>query len=147
MTFERTLCIIKPDAMARGLADAINKRITDAGLRIIARQDVQLTPAQAKSFYAAHSARPFFESLCAFMSSGPIAVQVLAGEGAIARYRTLMGETDPARAAPGTVRRDFAQGIEANAVHGSDSAHAAAREIAFFFSESDMREQERSGSA
>lgn len=135
MTKQRTLCLIKPDAVARGLVDAINARIEAAGLRIAARKRLWLSREQAEAFYAAHRARPFFASLCAYMSSGEIAAQVLEGEDAIRRYRTLMGDTDPAKAAPGTLRAEFAQSIEANAVHGSDSEDAARTEIAFFFHE------------
>lgn len=133
MAMQRTLSIIKPDATRRNLTGAINARIEAADLRIIAHKRLLLTKPQAQAFYAVHRERPFFASLCAFMSSGPIVAQVLSGEDAIARYRSLMGETDPQKAAPGTIRRDFAQSIEANAVHGSDSEESARSEIAFFF--------------
>lgn len=135
MSLERTLSIIKPDATRRNLTGAINARIEQAGLRIVAQKRLWLTRAQAEAFYAVHRERPFFDSLCRFMTSGPVVVQVLEGENAIARYREVMGATDPAKAAPGTIRRDFAENIEANSVHGSDSAETAAREIAFFFAE------------
>jgi nucleoside-diphosphate kinase len=135
MSLERTLSIIKPDATRRNLTGAINARIEEAGLRIVAQKRLWLTRAQAEAFYAVHRERPFFDSLCRFMTSGPVVVQVLEGENAIARYREVMGATDPAKAAPGTIRRDFAETIEANSVHGSDSPETAAREIAFFFSE------------
>ena len=133
MAVERTLSIIKPDATLRNLTGEINARLEKAGLRIVAQKRIRMTRAQAETFYGEHSARPFFADLCAFISSGPVVVQVLEGEGAIARNREVMGATDPAKAAPGTIRRDFAQSIVANSVHGSDSATSAAREIAFFF--------------
>lgn len=135
MTVERTLSIIKPDATRRNLTGAINARIEEAGLRIVAQKRMRLTRAQAEAFYAVHRERPFFDSLCTFMTSGPVVVQVLEGENAIERYREVMGATDPAKAAPGTIRRDFAESIEANSVHGSDGPETAAREVAFFFSE------------
>ncbi len=135
MAVERTLSIIKPDATRRNLTGAILERLERAGLRIVAQKRTRLTRAQAESFYAVHRERPFFDSLCDFMSSGPIVVQVLEGENAIARNREVMGATDPAKAEPGTIRRDFAENIEANSVHGSDGPDTAAREIAFFFSE------------
>ncbi|GBD44725.1 Nucleoside diphosphate kinase [bacterium HR40] len=135
MPTERTLSIIKPDATRRNLTGAINARIEQAGLRIVAQKRLWLTRAQAEAFYAVHRERPFFDSLCRFMSSGPVVVQVLEGENAIETYRQVMGATDPAKAAPGTIRRDFAENIEANSVHGSDSPATAAREIAFFFAE------------
>lgn len=133
MAVERTLSIIKPDATRRNLTGAINARIEQAGLRIVAQKRLRLTRAQAEGFYAVHRARPFFADLCAFMTSGPVVVQVLEGEGAVARYREVMGATDPAKAAAGTIRKDFAESIEANSVHGSDSAENAATEIAYFF--------------
>jgi nucleoside-diphosphate kinase len=135
MSVERTLSIIKPDATRRNLTGAINARIEEAGLRIVAQKRLRLTRAQAEAFYAVHRERPFFDSLCTFMTSGPVVVQVLEGENAIERYREVMGATDPAKAAPGTIRRDFAENIEANSVHGSDAPDTAVREIAFFFSE------------
>ena len=134
MAVERTLSIIKPDATRRNLTGKINSRFEAAGLRIVAQKRLHLSRAQAEKFYAVHKARPFFDSLCAFMCSGPVVVQVLEGEGAIAKNRELMGATDPAKAAPGTIRKDFAESIEANSAHGSDSAETAQQEIAYFFS-------------
>jgi nucleoside-diphosphate kinase len=141
MPVERTLGIIKPDAVARNQVGAIIARIEQAGLRIVAARLLRLTPEQAGGFYAVHKARPFYASLCAFMSSGPCLPMVLEGEGAIARLRDLMGATDPAQAAPGTIRKDFAASIEANAVHGSDSPESAAFEIPFFFGALDIVER------
>ncbi len=134
MAIERTLSIIKPDATRRNLTGAIIDRFEKAGLRVVAQKRLRLSRAQAEAFYAVHRERPFFDSLCSFMTSGPVVVQVLEGENAIARNREVMGATDPAAAAPGTIRRDFAENIEANSVHGSDGPETAAREIAFFFS-------------
>ncbi len=134
MAVERTLSIIKPDATARNLTGAINKMFEDAGLRIVAQKRIQLTPAQAGQFYAVHAERPFYGELCDFMASAPVVVQVLEGEGAVARNREVMGATNPAEAAEGTVRKAFALSIGENSVHGSDSAENAAIEIAFFFS-------------
>jgi len=134
MAVERTLSIIKPDATRRNLTGAINQRFEEAGLRIVAQKRLQLTKPQAEAFYAVHKERPFFGGLVAFMTSGPVVAQVLEGEGAVARNREVMGATDPAKAADGTIRKDFAENIEANSVHGSDSAENAAIEIAFFFS-------------
>jgi nucleoside-diphosphate kinase len=133
MALERTLSIIKPDATRRNLTGAINERLEKAGLRIIAQKRLWLSRGQAEQFYAVHKARPFFADLCTFMTSGPVVVQVLEGENAVAAYRDVMGATNPANAAPGTIRKDFAESIEANSVHGSDSAENAAIEIAFFF--------------
>ena len=133
MASERTLSIIKPDATRRNLTGAINDRFEKAGLRIVAQRRLRLTRAQAEAFYGVHRERPFFGSLVEFMTSGPVVAQVLEGEGAVARNREVMGATDPAKAAAGTIRKDFAEGIEANSVHGSDSAENAAGEIAFFF--------------
>jgi nucleoside-diphosphate kinase len=133
MAVERTLSIIKPDATRRHLTGAINDRFERRGLRIVAQKRLLLTRSQAEAFYAVHAARPFYRSLVEFMSSGPVVVQVLEGEDAVAAAREIMGATDPAQAAPGTIRRDFAQSIEANSVHGSDAAASAAAEIAFFF--------------
>jgi nucleoside-diphosphate kinase len=133
MTVERTLSIIKPDAMGRNLIGEILKRFEAAGLKIVAGKLVRLTPERARAFYAVHKERPFFEDLCAYMSSGPIFVSVLEGEGAIMKNREIMGATDPAKAAPGTIRKDFGKDVEQNAVHGSDGAETAATEIAFFF--------------
>ena len=135
MPIERTLSIIKPDATRRNLTGAINDRFEKAGLRIIAQKRMRLSQDTAGRFYAVHAARPFYASLVASMTAGPVVVQVLEGEGAVALNRDIMGATNPADAAPGTIRKDFAQSIEANSVHGSDSAATAAQEIAFFFSE------------
>jgi nucleoside-diphosphate kinase len=134
MAAERTLSIIKPDATRRNLTGAINQRFEEAGLRIVAQKRLHLTQGQAEAFYGVHRERPFFKDLVGFMTSGPVVVQVLEGEGAVTRNREVMGATDPAKADPGTIRKDFAENIEANSVHGSDSAENAATEIAFFFS-------------
>jgi nucleoside-diphosphate kinase len=131
---ERTLAIIKPDAVEKGVAGEIIARIERAGFTIVGARMLRLSSAQAEGFYFVHRERPFYGSLCAFMTRGPVVVLALEGEGAIARWRDLMGATDPARAAPGTIRRDFAASIEANAVHGSDSPESAAVEIPYFFS-------------
>ncbi len=133
MAIERTLTIIKPDAVSRGRAGQIIARLEEAGLAIRAARLLTLTREQAGGFYAVHRERPFYASLCAFMSSGPCLPMVLEGEGAIARLREVMGATDPAKAAPGTIRKDFAENVEKNAVHGSDSAESAAFEISYFF--------------
>ena len=138
MATERTLSIIKPDATKRNLTGQINARFEGAGLRIVAQRRLRLTQAQAEAFYAVHRERPFFNSLCAFMTSGPVVVQVLEGEDAIERNREVMGATDPAQAAPDTIRKDFAESIEANSVHGSDAPGTAASEIGFFFAEVDI---------
>ena len=138
MAIERTLSIIKPDATRRNLTGAINARFEEAGLRIVAQKRIKLSRERAEAFYAVHKERPFFDSLCTFMTSGPVVVQVLEGENAIARNREVMGATNPADAAPGTIRKDFAESIEANSVHGSDGAETAAQEIAFFFEDSDI---------
>ena len=134
MPIERTLSIIKPDATRRNLTGAINDRFEKSGLRVIAQKRLQLSTAQAERFYEVHVERPFYRSLVSFMSSGPAVVQILEGENAVALNREIMGATDPAKAAPGTIRKDFAESIEANSVHGSDSLETAAQEIAFFFS-------------
>ncbi|MGE0651547.1 MAG: nucleoside-diphosphate kinase [Alphaproteobacteria bacterium] len=134
MAIERTFSIIKPDATRRNLTGEINARFEKGGLRIVAQKRLRLTRAQAEAFYSVHKERPFFDGLCNFMISGPIVVQVLEGESAIARNREMMGATNPANAAPGTIRKDFAESIEANSVHGSDGPETAAQEIAFFFS-------------
>ena len=131
---ERTLAIIKPDAVARKLTGDILKRIEAAGLRISALKLMHLTRAQAERFYEVHKERPFYRSLCDYMTSGPVVISVLAGENAIVRWRDLMGATDPAKAEPGTIRRDFGQNIEQNATHGSDAPETAGREVSFFFS-------------
>ncbi|MBI1239690.1 MAG: nucleoside-diphosphate kinase [Alphaproteobacteria bacterium] len=133
MAIERTFSIIKPDATRRNLTGKINARIEEAGLRIIAQKRMRLTREIAEGFYAVHKARPFFNDLVSFMTSGPVVVQVLEGEGAIAKYREVMGATNPANAAPGTIRKDFAESIEANSVHGSDAPETAAEEIRYFF--------------
>lgn len=138
MAVERTLSIIKPDATRRNLTGKINACFEQAGLRIVAQRRVQLTKAQAEAFYVVHKERPFYNGLVSFMTSGPVVVQVLEGENAVARNREVMGATDPAKAAEGTVRRQFAENIEANSVHGSDSAENAAGEIAFFFAAVDI---------
>jgi nucleoside-diphosphate kinase len=133
MPVERTLTIIKPDAVAKNVTGQIIARFEQAGLNVLAAKLLRLTPAQAAGFYIVHKERPFYGSLCAFMTQGPCMPIVLEGEGAIARLRDLMGATDPAKAAPGTIRKDFASSIEANAVHGSDSPESAAFEIPYFF--------------
>ncbi len=135
MAIERTLSIIKPDATRRNLTGAINQRFEQSGLKIIAQKRLRLTKELAERFYAVHAERPFYRSLVGSMISGPVVVQVLEGEDAVATNRAVMGATDPARAAPGTIRKDFAESIEANSVHGSDSPENAAQEIAFFFAE------------
>lgn len=129
MAIERTFSIIKPDATRRNLTGAINAKIEGAGLRIVGQKRVRWTKADAEAFYAVHKERPFFNDLVAFMISGPIVVQVLEGENAVARYREVMGATNPANAAPGTIREEFAESIEANSVHGSDSPDNARIEI------------------
>jgi nucleoside-diphosphate kinase len=138
MAVERTLSIIKPDATRRNQTGAIIDRFEKAGLRVIASRRMKLSKDQAEAFYAVHRARPFFASLVSFMTSGPVVVQVLEGDNAIAKNRDVMGATDPAKAAPGTIRKDFAESIEANSVHGSDAPETAAQEIRFFFSELDI---------
>jgi nucleoside-diphosphate kinase len=138
MATERTLSIIKPDATRRNLTGEINARFERAGLRIVAQRRIRLTREQAEAFYAVHRERPFYRSLCDFMTSGPVVVQVLEGEDAIAKNREVMGATDPAKAAPGTIRADFAESIEANSVHGSDAPDTAAFEIPFFFAAVDI---------
>ena len=135
MTIERTLSILKPDATRRNLTGTINQRIEESGLRIIAQKRMWLTKWQAESFYSIHKERAFFKDLCDFMTSGPVVVQVLEGENAVALYREIMGATNPANAAEGTIRRDFSESIEANSVHGSDSLENAVTEVKFFFSE------------
>ena len=134
MATERTLSIVKPDATRRNLTGQINARLEAAGLRIVAQRRMRLSRPQAEAFYAVHRERPFYRSLCEFMTSGPVVVQVLEGKNAIETNREVMGATDPAKAAAGTIRKDFAESIEANSVHGSDSPENAQTEIAFFFS-------------
>jgi nucleoside-diphosphate kinase len=138
MAVERTLSIIKPDATKRNLTGAINAVIEEAGLRIVAQKRIWLSEGQAEGFYAVHKERPFFRDLVNFMISGPVVVQVLEGENAIAKYRDVMGATNPANAAEGTIRKRFAESIEANSVHGSDSAENAQREIDFFFNDQEI---------
>jgi nucleoside-diphosphate kinase len=138
MAVERTFSIIKPDATRRNLTGKINARFEDKGLRIVAQKRIWMTRMQAEQFYGVHKARPFFNDLCTFMTSGPVVVQVLEGEGAIAKNRDIMGATNPANAAAGTIRKDFAESIEANSVHGSDSPENAAIEIAYFFAGSEI---------
>jgi nucleoside-diphosphate kinase len=138
MALERTFSIIKPDATRRNLTGAITDRLEKAGLRVVASRRIRLSKEQAEAFYGVHRERPFFGSLVAFMTSGPVVVQVLEGENAVARNREVMGATDPAKAAPGTIRKDFAESIEANSVHGSDASETAANEIKFFFSDLDI---------
>ncbi len=138
MAIERTFSIIKPDATARNLTGAINAMIEKAGLRIVAQKRVLISRAQAETFYAVHRERPFFAALVEFMTSGPVVVQVLEGESAIAAYRDLMGATDPAKAASETIRKAFAKSISENSVHGSDAADTAAKEIAQFFAGNDI---------
>jgi nucleoside-diphosphate kinase len=135
MAVERTLSIIKPDATRRNLTGKINARFEEKGLRIVAQKRLRLTKEIAEGFYAVHRERPFFNDLVKFMISGPVVVQVLEGENAVAKNRDIMGATNPANAAPGTIRKDFAESIEANSVHGSDSTENAATEIAYFFSD------------
>jgi nucleoside-diphosphate kinase len=134
MPIERTFSIIKPDATARNLTGAINAMIEKKGLRIVAQKRVRMSTAEAETFYGVHRARPFFRELVDFMTSGPVVVQVLEGENAVAAYRDLMGATDPAKAAPGTIRKEHAKSIGENSVHGSDAAETAEKEIAQFFS-------------
>lgn len=134
MAIQRTLSIIKPDATRRNLTGRINARLEDAGLRIVAQKRVRLSREEAEGFYAVHRERPFFDSLCTFMTSGPVIVQVLEGENAIEKNREVMGATDPVKADAGTIRKDFAESIEANSVHGSDGPETAATEIGYFFS-------------
>lgn len=135
MAIERTLSIIKPDATRRNITGKIVDRFEQAGLRVVAQRRIHLTREQAEAFYDVHKERPFYGSLCDFMTSGPVVVQVLEGEDAVAKNREVMGATNPADAAPGTIRKDFAESLEANSVHGSDAPATAAREIAFFFTD------------
>ena len=138
MALERTFSIIKPDATRRNLTGAINAKLEEAGLRIVAQKRIQMSRAMAETFYAVHQERPFFQDLVAFMTSGPVVVQVLEGENAIARNREVMGATNPENADAGTIRKEFAESIEANSVHGSDAPETAAVEIAYFFSGSEI---------
>ncbi len=138
MAMQRTFSIIKPDATKRNITGKVNAKIEEAGLRIVAQKRLQLTKEQAGGFYAVHSERPFYNDLVNFMMSGPVVVQVLEGENAIARYREVMGATNPADAAAGTIRAEFAESIDANTVHGSDAPETAAEEIKFFFNEAEI---------
>ncbi len=138
MARERTFSIIKPDATRRNITGAVNDRIEKSGLRIVAQKRLKMSKEQAEGFYAVHKERPFYKDLVTFMTSGPVVVQVLEGENAIAKYREVMGATDPAKAAAGTIRKDFAESIEANSVHGSDSPENAKTEIAFFFKDNEI---------
>ncbi len=135
MAIERTLSILKPDVTRRNLTGRINARFEEAGLSIVAQKRMRLTREEAERFYAVHAERSFFDDLCAFMVSGPVVVQVLEGENAVAKNRELMGATNPANAKPGTIRKDYGESIEANSVHGSDTLETAVWEVAFFFSE------------
>ena len=138
MAVERTLSIIKPDATRRNLTGRINAMLEEAGLRIVAQKRIRLSQDQARAFYDVHKDRPFYNDLVAFMTSGPVVVQVLQGDDAVALNRRVMGATNPAEADEGTIRKAFAESIEANSVHGSDSAENAAREVAFFFSDDEI---------
>jgi nucleoside-diphosphate kinase len=138
MAIERTLSIVKPDGVARNLIGEVYRRLEQAGLRVVGARMMHLTPGQAEGFYAVHRERPFYRDLCAYMTSGPVMVQVLEGESAIARNREIMGATDPKKAAAGTIRAEFATSIEENVVHGSDSTETAAREISYFFAETSL---------
>lgn len=138
MTVQRTLSIIKPDATRRNLTGKINAKFEENGLRIVAQRRIRLTQDQARAFYEVHKERPFYDSLVAFMTSGPVVVQVLEGENAVLKNREIMGATNPEKADVGTIRKEFAESMEANSVHGSDSDENAVREIAFFFSACDI---------
>lgn len=138
MGIERTLVIVKPDAVAKGVAGKIISRFEEAGLKILAAKMVHMTKEQAAGFYIVHKDRPFYQSLCTFMTQGPSIPMVLEGESAISRVREIMGATDPSKAAPGTIRREYASSIESNAVHGSDSPESAAFEIPYFFQPSEI---------
>jgi nucleoside-diphosphate kinase len=138
MAVERTLSIVKPDGVEKNLIGEVYRRFEQAGLRIVAARMMHLTRAPAEGFYAVHRERPFFNDLCTYMTSGPVVVQVLEGDNAVARNREIMGATDPKKADPGTIRADLAKSIEENVVHGSDSAENAAREIAYFFAETEL---------
>ncbi|MDO9458729.1 MAG: nucleoside-diphosphate kinase [Alphaproteobacteria bacterium] len=138
MAIERTFSIIKPDATARNLTGKIVAMLEAAGLRVVAQKRLYMTRAQAEGFYAVHKERPFFGELCTYMTSGPVVVQVLQGDNAIARNREIMGATDPAKAADGTIRKTYGEGIERNCVHGSDAPETAAEEIAYFFAQTEI---------
>ena len=138
MSLERTLSIVKPDGVRKNVIGDVYHRFEQSGLRVVAARMMQLTQAQAEAFYGVHRERPFFKDLCTYMTSGPVMVQVLEGANAVAQNRDIMGATDPKKAAPGTIRADLADSIEANVVHGSDSVENATREVTFFFSETDL---------
>ena len=138
MAVQRTFSIIKPDATERNITGLVNAKIEEAGLRIVAQKRIQMSTEQASKFYEVHAERPFYGDLVAFMTSGPVVVQVLEGEDAIAKYREVMGATNPSEAAPGTIRAEFAKSIDANSVHGSDAPETAAMEIPQFFSEDEI---------
>ncbi len=138
MAIQRTFSIIKPDATRRNLTGQITARLEDAGLRVVASKRVWMTRGQAEGFYAVHKERPFFDDLCDFMSSGPVVMQVLEGENAVSKNREIMGATNPAEAAEGTIRKDFAENIEANSVHGSDAPETAAQEISYWFADTEI---------
>jgi nucleoside-diphosphate kinase len=138
MALERTFSIVKPDGVARNLIGEVYRRFEQAGLKIVAAKLVQLSKAEAEGFYAVHKERPFFNDLVKYMTSGPVVLQVLEGENAVAKNREIMGATDPKKAAPGTIRADLAESIEANTVHGSDSPENAAIEIAYFFAQTEI---------
>jgi nucleoside-diphosphate kinase len=138
MSLERTLSIVKPDGVRKNVIGDVYSRFEKSGLRIVAARMLRLTQAQAEAFYGIHRERPFFRDLVSYMTSGPVVVQVLEGEGAVAKNREVMGATDPKKAAPGTIRADLADSIEQNVVHGSDSLENAAREVAFFFAETEL---------
>ena len=138
MAIQRTFSIIKPDATRRNLTGRITARLEDAGLRVIASKRVWMTRSQAEGFYAVHKERPFFDNLCEFMTSGPVVIQVLEGENAVSKNREIMGATNPAEAAGGTIRKDFAESIEANSVHGSDAPETAGQEISYWFADTEI---------
>ena len=138
MAIQRTFSIIKPDATRRNLTGQITARLEDAGLRVVASKRVWMTRGQAEGFYGVHKERPFFDNLCEFMTSGPVVIQVLEGENAVSKNREIMGATNPAEAAEGTIRKDFAENIEANSVHGSDAPETAAQEISYWFADTEI---------
>jgi nucleoside-diphosphate kinase len=138
MATEKTFSIIKPDATRRNITGKVVDRLEQAGLRVVASKRIHMSREQAEGFYAVHKERPFFNDLCTFMTSGPVVVQVLEGENAVAKNREVMGATNPKDAAPGTIRADFAESIEANSVHGSDAAETAAQEIKYFFTDAEI---------
>jgi nucleoside-diphosphate kinase len=138
MAVERTLSIVKPDGVRKNVIGEVYRRFEQAGLKIVAARMMKLSPAQAEGFYAVHRERPFFKDLVSYMTSGPVIVQVLEGDNAVAKHREIMGATDPKKAAPGTIRADLAESIEQNVVHGSDSLENAAREIGYFFAETEL---------